>query len=199
MSMGQNANNAKQRATIAANMIKRQDTFTRAFDDCFEMGDGDVVMNCIIEKASKDPLLAKAILDKKPSLGFGESNVRLHDAIRTCLQFESLAEKLYHQTQIPHQYFEIGNLFLRNISLTEEPNRHQVYAVYRKQDDGSFAQIEALCVNTGSPDSVYASLRRFDALPIKKFTDMISSFNDIVTKDEVEAFKERFAIFEKNY
>lgn len=85
ISQGKNAKNARQRATIAANMIKNNKTFGRAFDDCFEMGDGDQVMDCIIEKARTDTALAKALLDKMPMLGAGEYNVRMHEAINQCL------------------------------------------------------------------------------------------------------------------
>ena len=85
MSSATNAKSAKARATIAANMIKKQSHFYRAFDDCFEMNDGDEVMNCIIEKARTDQKLALAILQKMPKLGRPEYNVRLHQAINECL------------------------------------------------------------------------------------------------------------------
>ena len=81
MSLATRAKNARQRACIAANMIKKQNSFHRAFDDCFEMNDGDEVMNILIEKTAKDPKLALAIKQKMPRLGYGEFNVRLHKAI----------------------------------------------------------------------------------------------------------------------
>lgn len=76
---------AKERANIAINQIKRQTHFYRAFDSCFEMGDGDEVMNIIIEKTSKDRVLAINIKNKMPKLGYGDFNVRLHQAIEQAL------------------------------------------------------------------------------------------------------------------
>lgn len=84
MSMAIKVKNAKERATIAANMIKKNNRFDRPFDDCFEMGDGNEVMNYIIEKARKDVRLAIAIKEKMPSLGYGDNNVRLCEAIEEC-------------------------------------------------------------------------------------------------------------------
>jgi len=85
MSMATNAKNARQRASIAINMIKKQNNFYRAFDDCFEMNDGDEVMKYIIEKTRKDRILAIAIKIKMSKLGTPEANVRLHEAIDQCL------------------------------------------------------------------------------------------------------------------
>lgn len=82
MSMATEATNARQRATIAVNIIKNNNNiFTRSFDDCFEMNDGNEVMNYIIEKVRRDKKLAMAILNKCPSLGEGSYNIRLHKAI----------------------------------------------------------------------------------------------------------------------
>lgn len=86
MSMAIEAKNAKQRATIACNIIKNQKNInTRCFDDCFEMSDGDQVMENIIQKAKKDCKLAHEILQKCPGLGSGEYNTRLREAIKECL------------------------------------------------------------------------------------------------------------------
>ena len=86
MSMAIEAKNAKQRATIACNIIKNQkNTFTRCFDDCFEMNDGAEVMECIILKAKKDRKLAYEISQKCLDLGYGESNLRLREAVKECL------------------------------------------------------------------------------------------------------------------
>ena len=87
MSMATNAKSAKARATIAANMLKKNWTFGRSFDDCFEMGDGDQVMNYLIEKTKRDKTLANNILLKMPELGTPEANMRLHDAIKECSWF----------------------------------------------------------------------------------------------------------------
>jgi len=83
MSLAINAKSAKARATIAANMIKKQNNFYRAFDDCFEMNDGNEVMEWLIKKTAKDPVLALNIKNKMPNLGCGcnDYNIRLHQAI----------------------------------------------------------------------------------------------------------------------
>ncbi|GAB6989424.1 hypothetical protein [Paenibacillus pini] len=86
MSMAIRAKNAKQRATIAVNMLKNNCSFSRAFDDCFEMGDGNDVMNHIIEKARHDVKLAIGVKEKMPLLGYGYFNIRLHEAIKECYQ-----------------------------------------------------------------------------------------------------------------
>ena len=88
MSMATRATSARQRATIAANMIKKNQEFGRAFDDCFEMCDGDEVMEWIIVKARKDAKLARALKEKMPLLGHGDSNTRMHEAIEECLSEE---------------------------------------------------------------------------------------------------------------
>jgi len=58
MSMATKAKSAKARANIAVRMIKQQNNFGRPFDDCFEMGDGNQVMECLIEKIKNDRELA---------------------------------------------------------------------------------------------------------------------------------------------
>jgi hypothetical protein len=113
--------------------------------------------------------------------------------------FMELADNLYHHTQIPHQYFELGNLFLRNVSLTEEPDRNQVFVVYRKQADGGFAQIEILTVNSKSPEAVCAALLRCDNLHVEQFAENIRIYDDQVTAEELEAFKKRFDAFALTY
>jgi len=85
MSLATKAKTARQRASIAANMINKNLTFGRVFDDCFEMFDGDEVMNFLIEKTAKDPVLARNIKEKMPGLGYGDFNVRLHQAIERAL------------------------------------------------------------------------------------------------------------------
>jgi len=99
MSQAIEVKSAKRRASIAANMIKKQDNFYRAFDDCFEMGDGDEVMNWIIKKTATDPILAYNIKKKMPKLGYGEFNVRLHEAIEYALQGLNDADCYYKFVQ----------------------------------------------------------------------------------------------------
>lgn len=49
------AKSARERANIAAQMIRAGRTHTRAFDDCFEMYDGDAVRTYLLAKAVTDP------------------------------------------------------------------------------------------------------------------------------------------------
>ena len=64
MSAASKATTARQRANIAAQMIKKQNHFYRAFDDCFEMGDGAEVLQLLVEKAKTDRRLALEIISK---------------------------------------------------------------------------------------------------------------------------------------
>lgn len=56
MSAARNARNAKQRAAIAIRMMKanKNGSFSRAFDDCFEMGDGDQVVEEIAYREERE-------------------------------------------------------------------------------------------------------------------------------------------------
>lgn len=62
MSAATRAKTAKERATIAIQMIKHTANKGRAFDDCFEMGDGDAVVTEIIRRAEKDDTLRAKML-----------------------------------------------------------------------------------------------------------------------------------------
>lgn len=64
MSQAVRAKTAKERASIAARMLLRQKRLHRAFDDCFEMGDGDEVYIELMKKADKNPSLQQAIKAK---------------------------------------------------------------------------------------------------------------------------------------
>ena len=55
MSQATRVTTAKERATIALSYIRKNATNGRAFDDCFEMGDGDQVVVFVIAKSYKDP------------------------------------------------------------------------------------------------------------------------------------------------
>jgi hypothetical protein len=81
----------RSRASLAANMIK-SNTWenSRQFDNCFEMGDGDNVMNYLIKKARTDRDLAIALKNNLPTLGYGDSNKRMHEAIEECLNPRTL-------------------------------------------------------------------------------------------------------------
>ena len=67
MSAATKARSARARATIAIRMLKTVRHLGRAFDDCFEMYDGDEVVRWILDKAKTDPELARIIAER----GFG--------------------------------------------------------------------------------------------------------------------------------
>lgn len=86
MSEATRAKSAKTRANIAAKIIKTQNNvYTRAFEDCFEMGDGDEVMENLITLAKEDGVLAFCIRRKDVWVGAGEYGKRLRDAVKECL------------------------------------------------------------------------------------------------------------------
>jgi hypothetical protein len=66
MSMATRAKSAKARASIAIRMIKTQTNFYRAFNDCFEMNDGEEVVTIIAQRANADKELAACLLRKQP-------------------------------------------------------------------------------------------------------------------------------------
>lgn len=83
MSAGIEANNARERATIALGFIKRgTNDNNRSFDDCFEMGDGNEVMEHLISRASNNKNTAIALHLNASDLGFGDYNKRLKEAIQ---------------------------------------------------------------------------------------------------------------------
>lgn len=58
MSAATKATSAKKRATIAAGFIRRGATDSRAFADCFEMGDADAVIAALMSKEDHDGKIA---------------------------------------------------------------------------------------------------------------------------------------------
>ncbi|MCA1064754.1 hypothetical protein QTG56_24420 (plasmid) [Rossellomorea sp. AcN35-11] len=86
MSVAVKITRTKSRATMAVNMIKSNSwENSRQFDTCFEMVDGNEVMDSIIQKARTDRELAVALKRDLPDLGDGEYNKRMHEAIEECL------------------------------------------------------------------------------------------------------------------
>ena len=81
MSAATKAKTANARGRIAVNMIKNQTTFGRAFDDCFEMLDGDAVMEYITKKAATDYKLALSLKHK----GILRLDNKLGAAVEYCI------------------------------------------------------------------------------------------------------------------
>lgn len=65
MSAAIKAKSAKARATIARNLrVKiRRGHLGRSFDDCFEIGDGDNVLQLLIERVQSDEEFCAAVLN----------------------------------------------------------------------------------------------------------------------------------------
>ena len=56
------AKTAKQRASIALRMLRGNTELRRGFDDCFEMGDGDEVLQNIVEYVKRAEALKQRII-----------------------------------------------------------------------------------------------------------------------------------------
>jgi hypothetical protein len=67
MSAATRAKSARARAMIAIRMLKTVRHLGRAFDDCFEMHDGNEVVRWILHRAQTDHQLARIIAER----GFG--------------------------------------------------------------------------------------------------------------------------------
>ncbi len=67
MSAASKARSARARATIAIRMLRTACHLGRAFDDCFEMFDGEEVVRWILYRARTDADLARTITE----WGFG--------------------------------------------------------------------------------------------------------------------------------
>lgn len=118
-------------------------------------------------------------------------------------RFAVLAKTLRNKIQIPYKYFEIDNLLLINTSITEDPNRFQEYAVFRQVEEGSYLQVESVTVNAKAKprhiSSLVGILMSISKQPISDFEVQIRAYDDKLTSEEYEAFKNRFAIHEAAY
>lgn len=120
----------------------------------------------------------------------------------------NVAKKLYNRyyslasilrkTQIKYKYFEIENLLLINISLTQDPNRFQEYAVFRSDEDGGYTQVESVTVNARPIriSSLAGLLMSISRQPLTDFETQIRAYDDFLTPEDIENFKRRFAIYE---
>lgn len=116
-------------------------------------------------------------------------------------RFYGLAKKLRHETQIPHKFFEVESLLLYNVSLSEDPNRYQEYAVYKRGEDGGYINVESVTMNGASTKAseLAGILMSINKQSLDEFGDQIRIFDDQVSALEFEVFKERFAAFESSY
>jgi len=115
--------------------------------------------------------------------------------------YYELAETLNNHTQIPYKYFEVGSLLLVNVSLSEDPNRFQEYAVHKRTAEGGFTKVESMTVNGNDTTvlSLAKLLMSIDKQSIDSFSEFVRMFDENTSLAEFEDFKLRFAKFEKNY
>lgn len=113
----------------------------------------------------------------------------------------ALANKLRTETQIPYQYFVVSTLLLVNISLTQNPDHNQVYAIYKFDEINKFIKVDALTVNVPTESSNYlvAALLEFINQPMSEYESEIRAYHEQLTVEELETFKLNFSKFEANY
>ncbi|UAL49816.1 hypothetical protein K7887_22110 (plasmid) [Sutcliffiella horikoshii] len=88
-------------------------------------------------------------------------------------QAEELANVLVSNTQIPHQYFEHGSLFILNVSTSE--NAIQEYAFYKK-DEGTkcYYKFESLTVSWCKKEKVLSYLEEWEKQSIDEMKAIMS-------------------------
>jgi len=113
--------------------------------------------------------------------------------------YYALAAKLRDETQIMYQYFEIESLLLVNISLTQDPNRFQEYAVFRRTEEGGYTKVESVTVNAKQThlSDLTGLFMSISKQPMSDFEAQIRAYDDHLTYEEFESFKQRFAAYEK--
>lgn len=67
--MSQQIPTPKQLAAVAALLTKKNACDTRAFDDCFEMGNGELVVAEFVALYKKDQALARAVVENDQYIG----------------------------------------------------------------------------------------------------------------------------------
>lgn len=141
------------------------------------------------------PTCVKNTFDCKTCNGLGLVDQELYE------QLTALANKLRTDTQIPHQYFAVSTLFLVNVSLTENPDHNQVYAVYKFDEINKYFKVDALTVNVPAKDAehVAVALLEFINQPMSEYESEIRAYDDQLTIEELKSFKMRFSRFEASY
>lgn len=120
-------------------------------------------------------------------------------------QMRKLANKLKSESQIPHQYFQIGSLFLVNVSSSEDPDCNWEYEIYKLDDDGNAYLFEFYTVNAGTSLQLYEWLLNWERIPFSQMRDPITgkhiteSHFEFIPAHKVERFKELFEGYSKQY
>lgn len=117
-------------------------------------------------------------------------------------QFEQLAEKLTSSTQIPHAYFEVGTLMLRNCSFG--PDGAQEYEVYKRGPDGWY-MFESITVSWMNDWTLKNMLAGYES---QQFEEMVNPVNGKplklrpmrkVTNEQWEKYKSVYTKYAKVY
>lgn len=70
--MPQQVESPKHYAAVAARLTKANQCDTREFDDCFEMGNGELVVAEFVALYKKDPALARAVVENDRYIGIAK-------------------------------------------------------------------------------------------------------------------------------
>lgn len=148
-----------------------------------------------MKKLIQCPTCVRNTFDCKTCSGLGVVDQEVYE------QLTALANKLRTETQIPHQYFAVSTLFLVNISLTENPDHNQVYAIFKFDEINKYIKVETLTVNvpTENANDLVVALFEFINQPMSVYESEIRAYDDQLTVEELESFKLRFSRFEANY
>lgn len=123
-------------------------------------------------------------------------------------QSVELADLLVNNTQIPHQYFEFGSLFLLNVSSSEDAI--QEYAFYKKDESSEcYYKFESVTVSWCKKEIIQSNLETWDQ---QNIDDMKSIMSDVPLKEarrefidhiipfrQMELFKQAFEKFKQAY
>ncbi|MFX3643459.1 MAG: hypothetical protein ACE3L7_33210 [Candidatus Pristimantibacillus sp.] len=148
-----------------------------------------------MKKLIQCPTCVKNTFDCKTCSGLGLVDQELYE------QLMALTNKLRTETQIPHQYFAVSTLFLVNVSLTENPDHNQVYAIYKFDGINKYIKVETMTVNvpTEHAKDLVVALFEFINQPMSEYESEIRAYDDQLTVEELELFKLRFSRFEASY
>ncbi|MBU8908180.1 hypothetical protein [Desertibacillus haloalkaliphilus] len=134
------------------------------------------------------------------------------------MTIKGLAKYLVNRTFIPYQYFEVGSLLLLNISLSDDPNRHQEYEVFKRHDETKmFYKCDQVTVSMMDEVALNELLMEYDQTAIEDLTvcwgdqplldlpllvkrkEVYTFGRNFIYFDNFERFKGEFAKFERAY
>lgn len=115
------------------------------------------------------------------------------------MEFDQLALKLINYTHIPHQYFEIGSLFLRNVSSSEDSL--QEYRVYKKDNDNQYIMVESYTVSWIDENRLAYELKRLHNSRISDLVAISSWPNEpaVISQEAIDKYKKEFVSYAALY